>query len=165
MRGPAPSSDFFAALNRGVAHHLPPKPPHNALENLMTEPAYDIVIRGGRVATALRCVRGGCRHRGARPSPPSGRGLPAGKARDRCPRQTGFCPAASTATPISNSFRPAGIMNADTFESATTLGRFRRHHHGDLVCGPACRHGAAAGIGGLSRARQEGARSSTMRSI
>ena len=37
----------------------------------------------------------------------------------------------------------AGIMNADTFESATALGGVRRHHHRDLVRRPARRHGCS----------------------
>ena len=36
------------------------------------------------------------------------------------PRASWCCPGASTSTPISSSARRPGIVNADTFESATT---------------------------------------------
>ena len=51
----------------------------------------------------------------------------------------------------------AGIMNADTFESATVSAAFGGTTTRDPVRGAARRHETAAGGGGLSRARRKGA--------
>ena len=59
----------------------------------MTEPAYDLLIRGGRVATASDVFEADVAISGETIAA-VGRGLP------------GACRAASTATPISNSCQP-----------------------------------------------------------
>ena len=70
----------------------------------MTEPAYDLVIRGGRVATASDVFEADVAVAGetiARHRPH----LPAGGARSTR-TASWFCLEASTATPISSNFRP-----------------------------------------------------------
>ena len=71
----------------------------------MIEPAYDIVIRGGRVATATDVFEADVAVAGETVAA-VGRGLPVGKRESDARAANWFCPAASTATPISNSFRP-----------------------------------------------------------
>src|SRR3981189_3253836 len=98
------------------------KPPHNALENLMTEPAYDIVIRGGRVATASDVFEADVAIAGE-PRAPIGRGLPAGK-REIDARGRLVLPGGVDSHAHIEQLSAAGIMNADTFETATTSAAF-----------------------------------------
>ena len=123
----------------------------------MTEPAYDLVIRGGTRRDRERRVRGRRRHlrrddRRDRPRAAGRRGARSTRAASWC------CPAASTATPISSSSRPRASMNADTFESATVSAAFGGTTTRDLVRRPACRHEAAAGASRtITRCAKKGA--------
>ena len=122
----------------------------------MTEPVYDIVIRGGRVATASDVFEADVAIAGETIAA-IGRRLAAGK-REIDARGKLVLPGGVDSHGHIEQLSAAGIMNADTFESATTLGGVRRHHHRHLICGPACRHELPTVRGRLSRARRAAAR-------
>jgi dihydropyrimidinase len=88
----------------------------------MTEPAYDLVIRGGRVATASDVFDADVGIAGEVIAA-IGRDLPAGKheidARGRL-----VLPGGVDSHAHIEQLSAAGIMNADTFESATTSAAF-----------------------------------------
>ena len=84
----------------------------------MTEPAYDIVIRGGRVATASDVFEADVAISGENIAA-IGRGLSAGK-REIDARGKLVLPGGVDSHAHIEQLSAAGIMNADTFESATT---------------------------------------------
>ncbi len=88
----------------------------------MTEPAYDIVIRGGRVATATDVFEADVAIAGETIAA-IGRGLPAGK-REIDARGKLVLPGGVDSHAHIEQLSAAGIMNADTFESATTSAAF-----------------------------------------
>ena len=88
----------------------------------MTDPAYDIVIRGGRVATVATCSRP-MSPSPARPSTAIGRGLP-GARREIDARGKLVLPGGVDSHAHIEQLSAAGIMNADTFESATISAAF-----------------------------------------
>src|SRR6516164_10448375 len=77
----------------------------------MTEAAYDLVIRGGRIATASDTIAA------------VGRALPAGK-REIDARGKLVLPGGVDSHCHIEQLSAAGIINADTFESATTSAAF-----------------------------------------
>src|SRR6202047_4206216 len=88
----------------------------------MTEPAYDIVIRGGRVATACDVFEADVAIAGETIAA-IGRTLPAGK-REIDARGRLVLPGGVDSHAHIEQLSAAGIMNADTFESATTSAAF-----------------------------------------
>ena len=88
----------------------------------MTEPAYDIVIRGGRVATATDVFDADVAIAGETVAA-IGRGLPSGK-REIDARGKLVLPGGVDSHAHIEQLSAAGIMNADTFESATTSAAF-----------------------------------------
>src|ERR1700738_3048205 len=88
----------------------------------MTEPAYDIVIRGGRVATACDVFEAAVAFAGE-PTAAIGRVLPTGK-REIDARGKLVLPGGVDSHAHIEQLSAAGIMNADTFESATTSAAF-----------------------------------------
>src|ERR1700679_4296506 len=91
-------------------------------ENLMAEPAYDLVIRGGRVATASDVFEAdvGIASEGISAI---GRNLPAGQREIDAHGQV-VPPGGVDSHAHIEQLPAAGIMNADTFESATTAAAF-----------------------------------------
>jgi dihydropyrimidinase len=88
----------------------------------MTEPAYDIVIRNGRVATASDVFEADVAIAGETVVA-IGRGLPAGR-REIDARGKLVLPGGVDSHAHIEQLSAAGIMNADTFESATTSAAF-----------------------------------------
>jgi dihydropyrimidinase len=88
----------------------------------MTEPAYDLVIRGGRVATASDVFDADVGIAGEAIAA-IGRDLPAGK-REIDARGKLVLPGGVDSHAHIEQLSAAGIMNADTFESATTSAAF-----------------------------------------
>src|SRR3984885_8344724 len=88
----------------------------------MTEPAYDIVIRGGRVATVSDVFEADVAITGETIAA-IGRNLPAGK-REIDVRGKLVLPGGVDSHAHIEQLSAAGIMNADTFESATTSAAF-----------------------------------------
>ena len=88
----------------------------------MTEPAYDLVIRNGRVATASDVFEADVAVSGE-VIVAVGRGLPAGK-REIDARGKLVLPGGVDSHAHIEQLSAAGIMNADTFESATTAAAF-----------------------------------------
>jgi dihydropyrimidinase len=88
----------------------------------MTEPAYDIVIRGGRVATASDVFEADVGIAGETVAA-IGRSLPAGK-REIDARGKLVLPGGVDSHAHIEQLSAAGIINADTFESATTSAAF-----------------------------------------
>ena len=122
----------------------------------MTEPAYDLIIRGGRVATVSDVFEADVAISGETIAA-IGRGL-AGAKREIDARGKLVLPGGVDSHAHIEQLSAAGIVNADTFESATTAAAFGGTTSVICVRGPACRHETAAGAGGLSCARQEGRR-------
>src|SRR3984885_11623872 len=91
-------------------------------ENLMAEPAYDLVIRGGRVATTSDVFEADVGITGE-VIVAIGRNLPAGK-REIDARGKLVLPGGADSHAHIEQLSAAGIMNADTFESATTAAAF-----------------------------------------
>ena len=88
----------------------------------MTEPAYDLVIRGGRVATTTDVFEADIAIIGETIAA-IGRNLPAGKREiDACGKLV--LPGGVDSHAHIEQLSAAGIMNADTFESATTSAAF-----------------------------------------
>ena len=113
--------------------------------------AYDLVIRGGTVATATDVFA----RRRRDPGRADRRDRP-GPARRRAEIDaTGrlVLPGGVDSHCHIEQLTASGLMNADTFATATALGGVRRHHDGDPVRGPACRHEPDPGGRGLPRAR------------
>jgi dihydropyrimidinase len=94
----------------------------NNPEPFMTEPAYDIVIRNGRVATASDVFEADVAIAGETVAA-IGRGLPAGR-REIDARGKLVLPGGVDSHAHIERLSAAGIMNADTFESATTSAAF-----------------------------------------
>src|SRR5438477_3393970 len=115
--GVAQSSDF-SRVSTSVAT---PRPA-NALEDVMTEPAYDLVIRGGRVATVSDVFEADVAIAGESIAA-IGRGLPAG-TREIDARGKLILPGGVDSHCHIEQLSAAGIVNADTFESATTSAAF-----------------------------------------
>ena len=88
----------------------------------MTEPVYDIVIREGRVATASDVFDADVAITGERIAA-IGRGLASGK-REINARGKLVLPGGVDSHAHIEQLSAAGIMNADTFESATTSAAF-----------------------------------------
>jgi dihydropyrimidinase len=88
----------------------------------MTEPAYDIVIRGGRVGTASDVFEADVGIAGETIAA-IGRHLPAGK-HEIDARGKFVLPGGVDSHAHIEQLSAAGIMNADTFESATTSAAF-----------------------------------------
>jgi dihydropyrimidinase len=88
----------------------------------MTEPAYDVVIREGRVATASDVFEADVAIAGERVAA-IGRGLAPGK-REIDARGKFVLPGGVDSHAHIEQLSAAGIMNADTFESATTSAAF-----------------------------------------
>jgi dihydropyrimidinase len=88
----------------------------------MTEPAYDLVIRNGRVATASDVFEADVAVTGE-VIVAVGRNLPAGK-REIDARGKLVLPGGVDSHAHIEQLSAAGIMNADTFESATTAAAF-----------------------------------------
>ena len=120
----------------------------------MTEPAYDLLIRGGRVATASDVFEADVAISGETIAA-IGRGLPAGR-REIDARGKLVLPGGVDSHAHIEQLSAAGIMNADTFESATVSAAFG----GTTTVIPfAAQHVGMklpAGAGGVSRARQKG---------
>ena len=93
----------------------------------MTEPAYDLIIRGGRVATATDVFEADVAISGETIAA-IGRGLRAAR-REIDARGKLVLPGGVDSHAHIEQLSAAGIMNADTFESATDVGGLRRHHH------------------------------------
>jgi dihydropyrimidinase len=92
------------------------------LEDFMTEPVYDIVIREGRVATASDVFDADVAIAGESIAA-IGRGLVSGK-REINARGKLVLPGGVDSHAHIEQLSAAGIMNADTFESATTSAAF-----------------------------------------
>ena len=88
----------------------------------MTEPIYDLVIRGGRVSTASDVFEADVAVSGETIAA-IGRGLPAGK-REIDARGKLVLPGGVDSHAHIEQLSAAGIMNADTFESATVSAAF-----------------------------------------
>ena len=88
----------------------------------MTEPAYDIVIRGGRVATASDTFEADVAIAGETIAA-IGRSLSPGK-REIDARGKLVLPGGVDSHPHIEQLSAAGMVNADTFESATTSAAF-----------------------------------------
>jgi dihydropyrimidinase len=88
----------------------------------MTEPLYDLVIRGGRVATASEVFDADVGILGETIAA-IGRGLPSGK-REIDARGKLVLPGGVDSHSHIEQLSAAGIMNADTFESATVSAAF-----------------------------------------
>ena len=88
----------------------------------MAEPAYDLVIRGGRVATVSDVFEADVGITGETIAA-IGRGLPAGR-REIDARGKLVLPGGVDSHAHIEQLSAAGIMNADTFESATTSAAF-----------------------------------------
>ncbi len=113
---------------------------------------YDLVIRGGTVATATDVFAADVAVRGERVAA-IGQGLPAGASRDRRHRPPG--PARRRRQPLPH--RAAHRLGADErrhLRHRDRLGGGGRHHDGDPVRGPACRHQPDPGGRGLSCRRR-----------
>src|SRR5579859_2750796 len=95
--------------------------PH-AVEDFMTEPAYDLVIRNGRVATVSDAFEADVAIAGET-IVAIGRGLPPGK-REIDARGKLVLPGGVDSHAHIEQLSAAGIINADTFESATTSAAF-----------------------------------------
>jgi dihydropyrimidinase len=88
----------------------------------MTQPAYDVVIRNGRVATASDVFEADVAIVGETVAA-IGRGLPAGR-REIDARGKLVLPGGVDSHAHIEQLSAAGIMNADTFETATTSAAF-----------------------------------------
>src|ERR1700738_2205834 len=88
----------------------------------MTEPAYDLLIRGGRVATASDVFEADVAISGETIAA-IGRALPGGR-REVDARGKLVLPGGVDSHAHIEQLSAAGIMNADTFESATTAAAF-----------------------------------------
>src|ERR1700722_16819492 len=88
----------------------------------MTEPAYDLVIRGGRVATVSDVFEADVAVSGET-IVAIGRGLPGGR-REIDPGGKLVLPGGVDSHAHIEQLSAAGIMNADTFESATVSAAF-----------------------------------------
>src|SRR6201996_6385716 len=88
----------------------------------MTEPAYDLVIRGGRVATVSDVFEADVAVSG-KTIAAIGRGLPGGR-REIDARGKLVLPGGVDSHAHIEQLSAAGIMNADTFESATVSAAF-----------------------------------------
>src|SRR3981081_433900 len=97
-------------------------PPQNTSEPFMTEPAYDLVIRGGRVATPSDVFEAAAAIVGE-PIAAIGRELPTGK-REIDARGKFVLPGGVDSHAHIEQLSASGLMNADTFESATTAAAF-----------------------------------------
>src|SRR3981189_2517695 len=91
-------------------------------EFAMTEPVYDLLIRGGRVATASDVFEADVAISGET-IPAIGRGLP-GARREVDARGKLVLPGGVDSHAHIEQLSAAGIANADTFESATTSAAF-----------------------------------------
>ena len=108
----------------------------------MTEPAYDLVIRGGRVATASDVFDADVAITGETIAA-IGRGLPPGK-REIDARGKLVLPGGVDSHAHIEQLSAAGMHECRYVRKRHDLGGFRRHHDGDLLRRPARRHGAAA---------------------
>ena len=88
----------------------------------MTEPAYDLVIKGGRIATAIDVFEADIGISGETVAA-IGRGLGPAK-REIDAREKFVLPGGVDSHCHIEQLSAAGIMNADTFESATTSAAF-----------------------------------------
>jgi len=88
----------------------------------MTEPVYDLIIRGGRVATTTDVFEADVAISGETIAA-IGRGLPAAK-REIDARGKLVLPGGVDSHAHIEQLSAAGIMNADTFESATVSAAF-----------------------------------------
>src|SRR5215203_2729609 len=91
-------------------------------EFAMTEPAYDLLIRGGRVTTASDVFEADVAISGETIAA-IGRGLP-GARREIDARGKLVLPGGVDSHAHIEQLSAAGIMNADTFESATVSAAF-----------------------------------------
>src|SRR5438477_11139066 len=89
----------------------------------MTEPAYDLLIRGGRVATVSDVFEADVAISGET-IVAIGRGLPGGASREIDARGKLVLPGGVDSHCHIEQLSAAGIVNADTFESATTSAAF-----------------------------------------
>ena len=123
--------------------------------SMSTKP-YDLVLRGGTVATASAVFPADVAIDGETIAA-IGRNLPAGRAGDRRARQAGAARRHRQPRPYR-----AGLGGRHPqcrhLRERHRVGGVRRHHHGDLVRRPAYRHEARRGGRRLSRARQARAR-------
>src|SRR5437868_11104269 len=92
------------------------------MECLMTEPTYDLIIRGGRVATTTDVFEADVAISGETIAA-IGRGLPPAK-REIDARGKLILPGGVASHAHIEQLSAAGIMNADTFESATVSAAF-----------------------------------------
>src|SRR6516164_8047113 len=99
----------------------PPSRTH-ATEIVMTDPAFDLILRGGRVATATAVFEADVAITGETIAA-VGRGLGPAK-RDIDARGKLVLPGGVDSHCHIEQLSAAGIMNADTFESATTSAAF-----------------------------------------
>src|SRR5918994_1520622 len=101
----------------------------------MTEPAFDLLIRGGRVATASDVFEADVAISGETIAA-IGRGLP-GARREIDARGKLVLPGGVDSHAHIEQLSAAGIVNADTFESATVSAAFG----GTMLCAHAENHG------------------------
>src|SRR5690349_22725695 len=94
----------------------------NSQETIMTEPAYDLIIRGGRVATTSDVFEADVAIAGETIAA-IGRGLGPAK-RELDARVRLVLPGGVDSHCHIEQLSAAGIVNADTFESATTSAAF-----------------------------------------
>ena len=120
----------------------------------MTDPAYDLVIRGGPVATASDMMQADVGIVGETIAA-VGRDLP-GARREIDARGKLVLPGGVDSHAHIEQLSASGLMNADTFESATGSAAFGGTTTRHLLRRPACRHEAAEGRRGLS-SRSRGA--------
>src|SRR5437588_5302280 len=92
------------------------------MECLMTEPVYDLIIRGGRVATTTDVFEADVAIFGETIAA-IGRGLPAAR-REIDARGKLVLPGGVDSHAHIEQLSAAGIMNADTFESASTAAAY-----------------------------------------
>jgi dihydropyrimidinase len=92
-------------------------------EFVMTEPAYDLLIRGGRVATVSDVFEADVAISGET-IVTVGRRLPGGARREIDARGKLVLPGGVDSHAHIEQLSAAGIMNADTFESATVSAAF-----------------------------------------
>ena len=95
----------------------------------MTEPAYDLLIRGGRVATVSDVFEADVAISGET-IVAIGRGLPGGAARDRRARQAGSARRCRQPRPYRAAFGRRHHERRYVRER-NRLGGLRRHHHRD----------------------------------
>ena len=120
----------------------------------------DLVIRGGTVATASGSFLADVGIVGEQIAAIA-RGLPAGRNEIDAGGLL-VLPGGVDSHCHIEQLTASGLMNADTFATATAFGGVRGHHHGDPVRRPACRHELDPGGRGLSRGGPSVVRWSTM---